>query len=241
MNKEPKKVNHNLKRIFAVTAGMILLPALGAWAQGNGTAAAPAPVKLGVLNVRNAIVSTGEGKQASAELQSQFAPRQNDLESLNKQIEDVRNRLSAGQRTLSEDEKLRLQRQGEQATRQLERKQTELQEDLNAAQSEIIDRIGRKMMDVLDRYARENGFTVILDSSSQNTPLIYNSGQGDVTQEIIRLYDQAYPVKGGAPATTTPARPASTQPGIQPRTNLPGTTPRAPRTTPPAQQKPPQQ
>jgi outer membrane protein len=208
---------------------MILLPAVGVWAQGNSSAAPAAVVKIGVLNVRNAIVSTAEGKQASAELQSQFAPRQNDLESLNKQIEDIRNRLRAGERTLSEEEKTRLQRQGELSTRQLERKQTELQDDLNAAQSEIIDRIGRKMIDVLDRYARENGYTVVFDSSAQNTPVIYASSQSDVTQEIIRLYDQGYPIKGGAAPATQPKVPAA-----QPR-------PATPRPTPPATQKPPQQ
>jgi outer membrane protein len=237
MNKERKKVNHNLRRICAVLAG-ILLPVVAAWAQGNGNAAPAAPAKLGVLNVRNAIISTAEGKQASAELQAQFAPRQNDLEALNKQIEDIRGRLRAGERTLSEEEKVRLQRQGELLTRQLERKQTELQEDLNAAQSEIIDRIGRKMIDVLDRYARENGFTAVFDSSAQGTPLVYASSQSDVTQEIIRLYDQGYPVKGGA-ATTTPPR----TPAIQPRTTptTPNTQPKTtPRPTPPATQKPPE-
>lgn len=226
-------MNHTSRQIFAVLAG-ILLPAVTVCAQANGNAAA-APAKLAVLNVRNAIVSTAEGKQASAELQVQFAPRQNDLEGLNKQIEDIRGRLRAGERTLSEEEKVRLQRQGELLTRQLERKQTELQEDLNAAQSEIIDRIGRKMIDVLDRYARENGFTAVFDSSAQNTPVIYASSQSDLTQEIIRLYDQGYPVKGGV---ATPAR----TPGTQPRTTPPATTqPRTtPRATPPATQKPPQ-
>jgi len=225
-------VNHNLRRICAVLAG-IVLPVVAACAQANGNAT---PAKLGVLNVRNAIVSTAEGKQASAELQAQFAPRQNDLETLNKQIEDIRGRLRAGERTLSEEEKVRLQRQGELLTRQLERKQTELQEDLNAAQSEIIDRIGRKMIDVLDRYARENGFTAVFDSSAQGTPLVYASSQSDLTQEIIRLYDQGYPVKGGT-AATPPRTPAT-----QPRTPAaPNTQPKTtPRTTPPATQKPPE-
>ena len=46
--------------------------------------------KIGVINVRQAIVTTTEGKQASAELQTQFAPRQSELEGLNKQINDLR-------------------------------------------------------------------------------------------------------------------------------------------------------
>jgi outer membrane protein len=73
------------------------------------------------------------------------------------------------------------------------------------------------MVDVLDRYARENGYSVVLDSSAQSTPILYASTQIDVTQDIVRLYDQAYPVKAAAAATQPkPAAakpvPATTQP-----------------------------
>src|SRR2546427_5641865 len=123
---------------------VLLVAVMAAWTQGGGSAPAASPTKTGVLNVRQAIVSTSEGKQASAELQSQFSPRQNELENLNKQIEDVRSRLSAGARTLSDEEKTRLTRDGEKLARQLQRKQQELEEEVNTAQGEVFDRIGRK-------------------------------------------------------------------------------------------------
>lgn len=168
--------------------------------------------KIAVINVRQAIVSTAEGKQASAELQSQFAPRGNELEALNKQINDVRSRLTAGTSTLSDEEKQRLQQQGERLATQLSRKQNEYQEDVNAAQAEVVDRIGRKMMDVLDRYSRENGFIAVFDSSSQNSPILFASSNIDVTQDIIKLFDQAYPIKGGTPAAAKPAAPKPATP-----------------------------
>ncbi len=214
-----KKVNS--KYILKVAALGIagVLGTSGAWAQA-APAAAGGP-KVGVLSVRQAIVATAEGKQASAELQSQFAPRQNELEGLNKQINDLRARLSAGTTTLSDEEKARLGAQGQKLAAQLERKNTELQEDVNAAQGEVVDRIGRKMIDVLDRYARENGFAMVLDSSAQNSPILYASNNIDVTQDIVKLYDQAYPLKGGATAPATkpapkPAAPAAAKPAAPP-------------------------
>jgi outer membrane protein len=171
------------------------------------TAAAPG-TKVGVLSVRQAIVTTAEGKQASAELQSQFSARQAELENLNKQINDLRQRLQTGGDKLSPEEQGRLQRQGEALAKQAQRKQEDYQEDVNAAQQEVIDRIGRKMMDVLDRFARENGYVAVFDTSAQGSNIIYASNQVDVTQEIIRLYDQAYPVK----ASATPAKPAAAKP-----------------------------
>jgi len=156
-------------------------------------------------------VTPGEGKQASSELQTQFASRQNELEALNKQINDLRQRLSSGQNTLSDEEKVRLTNQGQRLTQQLDRKNNELQEDLNAAQGEIVDRIGRKMMDVLERFARENNITTVFDSSAQNSPILFASTSVDITQDIIKLYDQAYPAK--AAGTSTPAsKPAAAAP-----------------------------
>src|SRR6202158_1246164 len=207
-------VNLRSKGTWAALAIILLAPLAGMRAQSTGGAAAASnPAKIAVLNVRNAIVATAEGKQAQAQLQSQFAPKQNELQSTQKQIEDLQRRMSEGARTLSEDEKTKLQRQGELLTRRLQRDNDGLNEELNAAQGEIVDGIGRKMLDVLDRYARENGYVAVLATSAQGSPVIYGSSQADITQDVVRLYDQAYPVKGGAAAASTPApKPAAATP-----------------------------
>src|SRR5262249_31683222 len=124
----------------------------------------------------------------------------------------LRQRLSTGEGKLNPEETQRLTRQGEALAKQLQRKQEDFQEDVNAAQQEAFDRIGRKMMDVLDRYSRENGYVAVFDSSAQGAPIIYAANTIDVTQDIIKLYDQAYPVKAGAAPATKPAaaKPAPT-------------------------------
>jgi outer membrane protein len=223
-----KKVNSRITSFrTAALAFLCVLSAGAAWAQATATPGAPPTGKVGVLNVRAAILGTSEGKLAQAELQSQFAPRQTELESMNKQINDMRQRLAACEGKCSQEEIARLTTQGQRFAQQLERKQNEMQEDANAAQADVFERLGRKMNDVLDRYARENGYVVLLDYSAQNTPIVNFSNQADVTQDIVRLYDQAYPVKGGAAAQAKPAatKPASTTP--PPATKPAGTQPPA--------------
>lgn len=183
--------------------------------QAAPAAGSAAGTKIGVINVRQAIAGTAEGKQAGAELQSQFAARQSELEGMNKAINELRQRLDTSQGKLSPEEQTRLQRQGETMARQLQRKQDEYQEDVNAAQADVFDRIGRKLVDVLDRYARENGYVAVLDSSAQNTPILFASTNIDVTQDIVKLFDQAYPVKAGA-AGTGAAKPATAKPATAP-------------------------
>src|SRR5713101_3662369 len=115
-------MNVNLRSTgnWAALALFLFSPVAEMRAQATGSSAA-APTKVAVLNVRSAIVATAEGKLAQAQLQSQFAPKQNELQSTQKQIEDLQRRLNEGARTLSDDEKSKLQRQGELLTRRLQR------------------------------------------------------------------------------------------------------------------------
>jgi outer membrane protein len=204
-----KRYRHT-RSIWMALVALLIFPAAGTWAQGG--AAGAVPTKIAVLNVRQAIVSTAEGKVASAQLQTQFAPQQTDLQNMQKQMQDLQSRLSNGSRTLSDEEQARLQRQGEMMSRQFQRKQDDLNESVNAAQSDVVDTIGRKMLDVLDRFARENGYAAVLDTSAQGTPVVYGSSQVDITQDIIRLYDQQYPVKGSSAAPAGSAPPAAPKP-----------------------------
>ena len=201
-----------MKIRLAVPAMVAVLMAPAAmWAQ-----AAPASAgKIGVIDVQVAITSTAEGKQAAAELQSQFAPRQTELTNMQKQMEDVQTRLRTGQTTLSDDEKARLGREGEQLQRTYQRRSQDAQDDFNEAQREVVDRIGRRMIDVLNKYSRDNGYSIILDRSGQSSPVIFAANSTDVTQEIIRLFDQTYPAKAATTATpksTTPRAPAAAKP-----------------------------
>jgi outer membrane protein len=193
-------------------AAFLMMPAVWAQSSNAGASAAMPQTKIGVINVQVAITSTAEGKQAAAELQSRFAPRQTELDNIRKQIDERQTRLRTAQTTLSDEEQARLAREGDQMTRAYQRKQQESQDDFNGAQQELVTRIGSKMVEVLDKYSKQNGYAIVLDTSSQQTTVIYAANPIDVTQEIIRLYDQSYPVKTGAATTPKPAAPRPTTP-----------------------------
>jgi len=186
-------------KIAVVVMAVCGLGAAGLWAQGKPANGGEAGGKVAAINMRAAIANTSEGKQASAQLGTEFLARRKELEDLNKKINDLQQRLTAGATTLSDEEKQRLTLEGQRLTRQLERRQNEFQEDLNDAQGDVVARIGRRMVEVLGKYAPSNGYGAVLDNSSQSTPVMYAST--DITEEIVRLYDQTYPVKSGAGAS----------------------------------------
>jgi outer membrane protein len=200
---------------LAIPVVAVFLTMSAAQAQSTAAHAAETASKIGIVSMQDVIAGTAEGKQAAALLQSQFAPRQTELQNIQKQIEDDQTRLRNGQTTLNDDEKARIQREGEVLNRTLQRKNQEDQDDLTEAQQDVVNTIGRKVVDILAKYGKENGYAAILDGSSQQTPVVYAAQANDITQDIIRIYDQTYPVKAAAsapkpvaPKPTTPATPA---------------------------------
>jgi outer membrane protein len=196
---------------FMALAAFSFAPA--AMAQGGAQ-----PTKFKVMDMRAAIVRTAEAQAAGAQLQSQFAPQNANIEGIQKQIDEISKKLQAGANTLSQEEQAKLQRQGQMLQNQLKRAGEQLDEQSQAAQADIVDNIGRKMMDIVETYAKENGLDCVLNSSNDSIGVLYKASNLDVTQEIVKLYDQKYPVKGtagAAPASkpVTPATPPVKKPG----------------------------
>ena len=214
-----------IRMIVPALAMLLFVPCLRAQ-----NAAPAGGGKVAVINIQTAITGTNEGKQAAADLQTKYNPRQAELDQTRKQIEDLQTRLRNGATTLSDEEKARLAQEGDRLTRSYQRKQQEFQEDGNEDQREIVDRIGRKMLDVIDKYSKQDGYAVVFDISAQNTPVVYAANQIDITQDIVKLYDEAYPAKAPSAASTTPrSTPRSTAPGsTTPRQPAGGSTPAKP-------------
>jgi outer membrane protein len=193
----------NLRKT-SIVGSLVFLLAGTAWARPRAAsasqAAATTPTRIAVINIQNAIASTAEGRQAAQELQTRFTPRQTQIQDLGKQLQDLQTRIQNGQNTLSEAEKERLGRRYEELSREVQRKQQQLQQDAQDAREDVVDRIGQKMMHVIDNYAAKSGYSVVLDTSTQSTPVIYASNAVDITQTIVKLYDQTYPVKAAAAA-----------------------------------------
>lgn len=195
--------------LIAAFAAFLTIPA----AHAQAVSSAGSSEKIAVISLQEAIAGTAEGKQASQQLQAQFAPRRNEIASLAKQIQDIQQRLQAGQTTLSDDAKAELTRQGTELQRRAQREQQDLQDDGNDASQEAINRIGQKMMAILDKYAKDKDFSLVIDTSAQNTPVVYSSNAVNITQQVIKLYDDAYPVKAATPAA---ARPGTAKPSQKP-------------------------
>jgi outer membrane protein len=192
-----------------------------------GASAQQAPGKVGVISVQGAIVGTKDGQKASQQLETKFSPKKKDIDSRNAEVAQLEDQLRKGGSLMSEDKRTQLERDIDEKKRRLQRDVQDAQEEWNGEQSQLFQSLGQRMMAVIEKYAKDNGFTMILDVSNPNTPVLYASSGIDITQDIVSLYDKTSANGGPAPATTPNAAPGlTTAPGVTPqRPGAPGSTP----------------
>ncbi|MGI8746231.1 MAG: OmpH family outer membrane protein [Bryobacteraceae bacterium] len=184
--------------------------------------------KVGVINIQQAIVATKDGQKAAAELDSKAAPKRKTLEGKQNEINGLKDQLQKGSNALSEAAKQEIVRNIDAKTKSFNRDMEDAQAEVEQDQQKVLQDLGGRMMAVIDKYAKDNGFVLILDVSSPQTPVLFASNTIEVTKDIIDLYDKA--AASGIPATSATPRPGTT---TTPRTQ-PGTITKPPVTTSPS-------
>jgi outer membrane protein len=207
---------------------------------GQGSAPAPATTKVGIIHIQNAILGTKDGQKAANELQSRFMPKKQDLDKKQQSIAQLQDQLRKGSNTMSEDAKQKLMRDIDQNTKSLNRETEDAQAELDQEQGKIMQDLGQRIMAVIDKYAKDNGYTLILDVSSQQTPVLYAANGIDITNDIVGMYDKNAPPAAPTSAAPRSVTPGGTSPGAVPpatRPATPGIAPPPRPVTPPAQKK----
>jgi outer membrane protein len=168
--------------------------------------------KFAVINIQGAIISTKDGQKAAAELNAKTAPKKRELEQKQNEINTLQDQLNKGSNTLSDSAKNDLYKSIESKKKGLQREVEDAQADLEADQQKLLQQLGQKILAVIEKYARDNGYTMVVDVSSPQTPVLYASPSIDITKEIIELYDKNTAGSAPAPTTSAPAAPKPAAP-----------------------------
>ncbi|HEV2021429.1 MAG TPA: OmpH family outer membrane protein [Terriglobales bacterium] len=182
--------------------------------------AGPPPTKLGIINIELAIVGSNEGQRDFAALQKRFEPKQNELQALGKEVDDLKKQLNTQGDKLNDDARAGLVKSIELKQKNLQRSLEDAQTDFQNQQKELANQIGRKMLGVLDKYAKDRSFAVILDVSNPQSGVLWAGASTDVTKDIV----DAYNAQSGVPPPPAPAagasgaarRPTTTPPSTKP-------------------------
>ena len=159
--------------------------------------------KVGTINIQQAVVQCRDGQAAVKALGERFEPRKKDLEAKGQSIGAMENQLRTTANTASQDALRKLQGDIDARKKSLQRDQEDAEAEFQQEQGKVLNELGGRLMQVIDKYARDNGYSMILDVGSQQTPVLWLANGVDITNDVIALYDK------NAPSTIAPVKPAA--------------------------------
>lgn len=201
-------MKHSVALVLTLASGLALTAAAQTPSAPETAAAAPSgPAKIAIIAFQPAVAQTNEGQRAFADLQKKYQPKQAQLKSLSDEIDNLTKQLQAQGDKLSEAERAARAKTIDDKKKQLERSAEDAQNDFQSEMQELYGSLAQKVYDVLNSYAKDHGYTLVLDIAQQQSPVLYANESTDITKAIVAAYN----TKSGVPA---PAAPAAGAPGI---------------------------
>jgi outer membrane protein len=193
-----------MKRSLAIAITLASGIVLSAAAQTSPAPAAPAgPAKIAVIAFQVAVGQTNEGLRNFADLQKKYAPKEEQLKALNDEIDSLTKQLQTQGSALSDVERAKRATAIDEKKKKLDRDAEDARNDFQQEMQDMYSGLASKVYDVLSSYAQQQGYTLVLDISQQQSPVLWANESTNITKAVI----DAYNVKSGVPAQ--PARPAA--------------------------------
>jgi outer membrane protein len=230
-------MNRNLVLVSALSAGLMTAAGMGQTpatstppASQPAAAAKPAaeapvtpqaiPAKIALVAFEQAVFATNEGQRAVQDIQTKYKPKKDQIDVLSTEVDSLKKQLQGAPATLSDAERATKLKAIDTKEKQLNREAEDAQTAYNADLQEQYGKIAAKVSATLKKYVSDNGYTLLLDVSSQQSNVMWANQSTDVTQAVVAAYNTSSGVAApppSAPAAAPRPRP-TTPPAPKPQT-----------------------
>lgn len=153
------------------------------------------PARIGFVDVERAIATIEEGKARLGELREWARPREEELARLGREIETLRSEMTARRGTVSDDALAEMNRRLVSRQRDFEDKQRIARRDFEERQGVVLKELGEKLTTVITQHADSNRYTAVFILKPND--LVYLANSADLTETIIKLFNEKYPFTAG--------------------------------------------
>lgn len=161
-------------------------------------------MRVAVVNVQRAVMSTEDGLRATANLKKLFDQRQQELNKKQTDIEKQSADLEKQSKLISKDAYTKKREELQKQAIEYQAVAMEYSKELDKKQKELTDPIVEKMLGIVKRIATTENYDIVVDSSpSMAGPwgaVAYSRGDLDLTDKCIQMYNSGS--GGAAPATS---------------------------------------
>jgi outer membrane protein len=171
---------------------------LGAWwsplpagAQAQAPAPAPAPAtgatRIAFIDSQRVVARSAAGVAARDALEREKAAMQKKLDGEQAELTKLKEDLEKKGQLLSAEVRKEKQETLERRVRDLRRLVDDFEKDYTKKDRELMGKFLRELSGVVQKVGKDKGFTMIVDA--RGAGVIYGAPEADLTEEIIRAFD----------------------------------------------------
>jgi outer membrane protein len=182
--------------IVAAAGVLVTLPA---WAD----------VKIAVVDFQRLAQESPQGKAVMEAMRAEFAPRERTLQAQAQTIKAKQDKLQKDGATMTDEQRLRSEKELRDGERDFERARGELQDDVTARRNEEMSRLQRTLVEEVRAYAKAQNYDVVVS----NEAVLYQTPNFDITPAVLTALQAhaaaapaAKPAATPAPATAPPSK-----------------------------------
>jgi outer membrane protein len=180
--------------------------AVAAFAVVAPRAARAAELKIGFVNLQQAVSEVDEGKAAREALKKEFEQKQKMLDDKQNELKRMKEDLDKQMVVMSDEAKREKAMEFERKVNEMQQVYVQMQKDLQEREREMMKVIFDKMEAVIKDIATAEGYSYVFEQ--QNAGLMVAPPSANMTQELVRRYNAKYKT-GAAPAKKPDAKKAA--------------------------------
>lgn len=172
-------------------SGLRMIPVLlaaGALLSSGSVQAQSPNARIGYVDLQRVLARSVAGAAAREDLERDKASKQKDIDGRRAEAEKLREELDKKGALLSQESRREKQDTLERKVRDLRRQADDFQKELEKKEQGLLQQALQEITGVVERFGKQRGYLIIVER--RGAGVVYASSEADVTDEIIKVYDQ---------------------------------------------------
>jgi len=166
---------------------LLLLTAMLSYALMNASVVLAEGSKLAVVNVTKALEESPQAVAANKRLEIEFAPRNQELLSMRKQLRSYEDKLTKQGIQMSDAQLRELENNVRDTKREIRRAQEDYREDLNIRRNEELRKLQKRVKRAINTVAIRKQFDIVVGEG-----VLFSSQRVDITKDILKVLEDEF-------------------------------------------------
>ena len=161
------------------------------------TAGAPvSTTKIGFIDLQRVLARSSSGVAAREPLEKEKGAMQREMDGKRQELEKLRDELEKKAALMTPDARREKQDTFERKRRDFTRLADDFQKELEKKEQGLLQRVLQDISGVIEKFGKERGYFLIVER--RGAGLLYASAEADLTDDVIRAFDQETGARGDA-------------------------------------------